>query len=115
MTTTKSYYENLFSSKNIKKYDITNYLNNININHILTPEEANLCENEISEEESKNVIMNIIKSNKTPGYDGISLEFYHTFWDIIKNPILESFRNAFKKDELAFSHRESVITLVLLL
>ena len=41
LTTTKSYYENLFSSKNIKKNDITNYLNNINLNQKLTPGEAN--------------------------------------------------------------------------
>ena len=69
----------------------------------MTPKEANLGENEISEEECKNVIMKNMKSNKTPSYDGISQEFYHTFWDIIKDPILGSFRYAFTKDELAFS------------
>ena len=109
---TKNYYNNLFSSKAIQENCISNYLDNINIDHKLTPEEANLCENDISEEECYNVLQQHMKTNKSPGFDGIPVEFYKLFWNQIKGPLLESFKYALIKNELSFSHRECVITLM---
>ena len=65
--TTKNYYNNLFASKQIEDEKITTYLNNININHKLTSEEANLCENDLSEEECFNVINKHMKTIQIAG------------------------------------------------
>ena len=35
-------------------------------------------------------------NNKSPGNDGIAKEFYETFWDDMKAPLLLSANKAFK-------------------
>ena len=42
-------------------------------------------------------------NNKSPGNDGITKEFYETFWDDLKTPLLLSVNQAFKVGELSSS------------
>ena len=35
--------------------------------------------------------MKSMKSNKTPGNAGLPKEFYKTFWDELKTPLMESY------------------------
>ena len=39
--------------------------------------------------------MKSMKNNKTSGSDGLTKEFYETFWDELKNPLMESVNQAF--------------------
>ena len=39
--------------------------------------------------------MKSMKSNKTPGNAGLPKEFYKTFWDELKTPLMESVNQAF--------------------
>ena len=105
LKTSKEYYNKLFSSKTIDDTKIAKYLDETELNYKITPEEADLCEDNISEEECYNVINKYIKINKTPGHDGLPIEFYRIFWDQIKKPLLESFKYAFLNNDLSFSHR----------
>ena len=62
-------------------------------------------------EECKN-ILNTFKENKSPGNDGLTIEFYKFFWDKINTSLLSSFNESFQKGELSSSQRQAVITLL---
>ena len=47
--------------------------------------------------------------NKSPGNDSLTQEFYTSFWDHIKVPLLLSFKIAFLKKELSTSQKQAVI------
>ena len=38
-----------------------------------------------------------MKANKSPGLDGLSIDFYRTFWPEIGDLMVESFNEAFEK------------------
>ena len=44
-------------------------------------------------------------NEKSPGNDGLTKEFYETFWDDIKRPLTLSFQQALKKGELSTSQK----------
>ena len=45
-------------------------------------------------------------NNKSPGNDGLSMEFYEYFWDEVKKPFLVSFHKAFLNQELSNSQKQ---------
>ena len=56
--------------------------------------------------------MNGMKNNKTPGNDGITKDFYETFWDELKTPLMESVNQAFHTKILCISQRQAVIKVI---
>ena len=53
-----------------------------------------------------------MKNNKTPGNNGLTKEFYETFWDELKTPLMESVNQAFRTKILSISLRQAVIKLI---
>ena len=53
-----------------------------------------------------------MKNNKTPGNYGITKEFYETFWDELKTPLMESVNQAFHTKILSISQRQAVIKVI---
>ena len=51
-------------------------------------------------------------SNKTPGNDGITREFYVAFFDLIKDLLMSSINYSWKVGELSTSQKQAVITLI---
>ena len=51
-------------------------------------------------------------NNKSPVNDGLTKEFYESFWEEIKNPLLLSFDTGFDKKELSTSQRQAIIKLI---
>ena len=51
-------------------------------------------------------------TNKSPGIDGIPVEFYTHFFHIIKHEFCEIIRNSFKLDKLTDSQRKAIVILL---
>ena len=51
-------------------------------------------------------------SNKSPGNDGLSKEFYLCFFDLLGQPLLDCLNFSYEKGELPASQRQAVITLI---
>ena len=50
--------------------------------------------------------------NKSPGNDGLTKEFYETFWEEIKIPLCKSITKSLQNGELSTSQRQTVIKLI---
>ena len=53
-----------------------------------------------------------MENNESPGNDGLSKEFYESFWDEIKKPFLASFYKAFLNRELSSSQKQALIKIL---
>lgn len=77
----------------------------------LSAEQKQTCEGKISIQECENVL-DSFQTNKSPGNDGIPIEFYKRCWNIISQPFLESVNESFEKGEMSNSQKQAVITLI---
>ena len=106
-----SFYQNLFSKNNdISWQKVLPYLQDKNLPK-LNDDQCALWKKGITEEEVKHEL-NKMEINKSPGNDGLTKEFYETFWDYVKVPLLLSFNMAFLKKELSTSQKQAVIKLI---
>ena len=69
------------SKTNVEKQE---FLSSLDTN-TLTNQQSDLCENEIPKTDSTKSM----KNDKTPGNDGLTKEFYETFWDELKTLLME--------------------------
>ena len=74
-------------------------------------EDANICENNLSESELFDALTSM-QNNKSPGNDGITKEFYETFWKEIKGPFQNSIKKGYIVGELSISQRQAIIKLI---
>ena len=61
---------------------IVSFLDNISLS-VINSDFFNLCENDLTEDELL-ISLKSMQNNKTPGNDGLTKEFYKTFWNEIK-------------------------------
>ena len=77
----------------------------------LSPEKASTCEGKLTVEECLQSLQSF-KENKSPGNDGLTVEFYKTFWGILGELLVESLNCAFDHGELSNSQKQAIITLI---
>ena len=77
----------------------------------LTEEEQILCEGPITCSEAREELQNMAKS-KTPGNDGITVEFYQALWPYIAKYMIDSFNYAYEQQMMSVSQRQGVIKLI---
>ena len=51
-----------------------------------------------------------MKNGKSPGIDGISVDFLKVFWIKLKSFITNAINACYKKDKVSYSLRQSIIT-----
>ena len=104
---TKAFYKTLFkinfSKTNVKRQQFFNSLST----KTLTNEQNNLLENKIIVDSMKNMI-----NNKTPGNNFLTKEFYETFWDQLKTPLMIYINQFFLTNISDISQRQIVIKLI---
>ena len=91
-----------------EEYERTFFENN-NDYRILSDDESQTMETELTQEECYKVLQNM-KCNKSPGSDGFTSEFYLHFWNDLKTVMINSFRESMKKGKLSDSQRLGVLT-----
>ena len=77
----------------------------------LSNEEAMACEGRLTLAECfKN--LRSFQSNKSPGNDGLTVEFYNAFWESLGKLLVDSLNCSFDKGELSNSQKQAIITLI---
>jgi hypothetical protein len=105
------FYDNLYMSNNVADSDINNYRTHLNVAKQLSDEERDSIEGDITYDEC-DIAVKMLKTNKSPGLDGIPSEFYHKFWGKIGNIIVESLNESYEEGQLSDMQRSAVITLI---
>lgn len=104
-----NYYEKLYEEEDFDGEYQEWFMNYVN-KSLTTNEIASLCEN-VSESEFFKAIKDM-NLKKAPGLDGIPIEFYLIYWDIIKKEVVEVFTNIVNGTSLNESQRKAIITLI---
>ena len=106
-----NFFTNLFKEKlKIDSKNLSNFLQDISI-PTLTDNHKQICEEELTEKD----IFESLKSfdnNKSPGNDGLTKEFYVTFWKDIKDVFMNSLQESKRLKYLRNSQRQAVIKLL---
>ena len=98
----KNFYEDLYQNKDTSigqelVDDFKNFSQNLSMPK-LSENLQTLCEEQLSYQECHNALKSF-KNNKSPGNDGLTAEFYNTFWPILGNLLggLPKFRSHTRK------------------
>ncbi len=105
------FYDTLFETKNIPQEKIDDYLDKVEIENTLNESQKNMCDEDISESEIHTVIKNL-KTEKSPGSDGLTPEFYKHFWPVIKDMYMKMIKETQEKGELPYSLRKALLALL---
>lgn len=107
----KSFYEDLYTSKKpaLNVEDRNLFFPDHNNIRKLSVEEALTMEEEITSEECYKVLKNM-KTCKSPGSDGYTVEFYLHFWNDLNTAMLKSFKQTFNNEMLSSSQKLGIIT-----
>ena len=78
---------------------------------VLTEDLQEQCEGLISKDECFMAIKSM-KRNKSPGLDGINIEFYEHFWSLLGGLLVDVFNESFENGILPNSQRSAVLSLI---
>ena len=110
----KRFYQFLYTHKevNLEDENITNKFF-INADHIpkLSEEQKQSCEGLLTKKECILAIKSM-SNNKSPGTDGLPVEFYKIFWNDISDILVNSFNYAYNNKTLSVSQKRGIITLL---
>ena len=103
-----SFYSGLFSCEPIDSSACDSLLQNIC--STLPPEQAASCEGSLSLEECHVALLGMAR-RKAPGSDGLPMEFYAKFWDILGEDLVCVLNSCYKDGFLSLSQRSGIISL----
>lgn len=53
-----------------------------------------------------------MRYGKSPGNDGLTIEFYICFWDIIKKPLFSVLKECIDRNEMTVTMKQGLIALI---
>jgi hypothetical protein len=106
----RSYYKRLYSTKLENLDEMNNFLDRYQVPK-LNQDQINYLNSPISPKEIEAVI-NSLPTNKSPGPDGVSAEFYQTFKEDLIPTLLKLFHKIETEGTLPNSFYEATITLI---
>ena len=104
-----SFYKSLYSKQELEDGD--NFLNRINLPKTMPIEIENNLKTDIDLDEVKKAIK-MMQVNKSPGEDGLPIEFYRAFWDDIKDYLFNSYNYSLNCGMLSITQKRGVISLL---
>ena len=106
-----NFYESLYKTEEPSKRNVHKYIDDIELEKVLTEGDQQMCEGDISYNECEQAVKDM-KGNKSPGLDGICVEFYQTFWPLIGKLLVDVFNQCFHVGKLPQSQRVAVMSLI---
>ena len=89
MNELESYYSNLYANSCANSVTISAFIKDSNQIPKLSENLRNICEGKLGYGEFYNVL-NTFQKNKSPGNDGLTVEFYIAFWPLIGSLLVDS-------------------------
>ena len=106
-----NFYSNLFDRKITKTLEeCKSFLSTLNLPKI-SNEHKEFCEKVVTLDELEACLFNM-SIGKSPGNDGLTVEFYKAFWSDLKSTLFESIKFSRLKGELSTSQRQAIIKLI---
>ena len=106
-----NFYQRLYTANYVgNQSDMSEYISSSNLN-VIDSDLRNSIDGNITLLECEEVIKKF-KNNKSPGWDGLTAEFYKCFWDDIKYILYNSFQESIDRGTLTPSQRIGVLTLL---
>ena len=102
---------NYYTSQANDTAKMTNCLNSTRLENKLSQADMYVCEQNITTEECKQSLFSM-KLNKSPGSDGLSVEFYQTFWNQLKGPFMNSLNESIQKGQLTDTQSHGILSLI---
>ena len=108
----ENFFKNIYKSKtiSIETNNSVHFFDSPDLK-TLNDEEAGRCEGLLTIKECAEAL-NKFQNNKTPGSDGLTIEFYRLFWDAIGHFMVDSFNYAYEHGHLSISQRLGIISLI---
>ena len=108
----RQYYKKFYTSSNVISSNLENYFSNVKPETTLSDNDRKSCDGYVSYDECKQAIFSMRK-NKSPGLDGISIEFYQTFAEKLIPILTDVLNKSYDNNKLPDSQRISVMSLFL--
>ena len=106
----RNFYKNLFSSDKINNFHLQKIIDTVSTYHfendVIQEMEKDINENELYQS------LKDMAKDKAPGLDGLTVEFYSTFWYLIKNDFTELVNYCYKRGRLPDSMNKALIRLI---
>jgi hypothetical protein len=105
------FYSSLYTSTNPSNENIEKYLDDTKFKTVLNEYDRSLCEGKVSLDECTKAV-DKLKQNKSPGLDGITAEFYQTFWYCLGTILVKAYNESFNDGILCTSQRISILRMI---
>lgn len=107
------FYLNLYKTKNDEESErkLFSLLDDLSGVPTLSEELRAICEEKITYNECFSVLQSFQK-NKTPGNDGLTVEFYSAFWPLIGKYLVDCINYVYEFGELSNIQKQAIITLI---
>jgi exonuclease III len=102
---TKDYYQTLYKEKEVTNVKLEDYVSTL---PKLTQEEAAMLEGYITVDEAGQVLKNM-SNGKSPGTDGMTVDFFKFFWKQLKIFVVRSINEGFDNKQMSITQREGII------
>ena len=109
----ESFYSDLCKNDTLlpPKTILTSFLGNPDIPK-LSQSDAQVCEGKLTISECFKSLQ-LFQNNKSPGNDGLTVEFYKAFWQVVGREIMvDSLNYSYDHGELSNSQKQAIITLI---
>ena len=106
-----SFYEKLYLSNDRSKEEIDSYLRHIDIVNTLSDHEKDELEKMPTSDEYSKIIKSM-KHNRSPGFDGLPIEYYQVFWDYLKQIYVEMINECWKDGDMPISMKTAILSLI---
>ena len=101
-----AYYQNLYARDEHVNFNLTNGTD------IRVPKEIEEAQNQQLSLSDIETAMLKMKNNKTPGEDGIPVDFYKVFWKCLKHPFYNAVLDSYEKQMMYTSARKGILNLI---